>query len=94
MKTSTVQATSSVEEQPRTIQIDVKRLIQTLAITLLISIVAFLIYLSFYFWAAGITIASYAAVRAYRFYKEVVNYDWSIEVADLTMEDVMSDLER
>jgi len=65
-----------------------------LAKATLVSVCLILLYNSLYLWSIAILLVSFGAMRIYRLYRELNDIDWSIDMSDLTMEDVMDDLEN
>src|SRR6056297_248223 len=90
MKTS---RTGTIDTRKKAIEFNSINLPRILAIIILIGTSSVLFYSSLYWWSVGILLTSFGAVKIYNLYKEISDFDWSIDVSDLTSEEVKADLE-
>lgn len=91
MKTTTP---SDIGLQKRAIQLPTINLPRILAVVIIISLCLVLLYNSLYWWSIGVLLVSFGAIRIYNLYREFNDFDWSIDIPEITMEEVMGDLEN
>ena len=90
MKTS---STGTIDTRKKAIEFNSINLPRIIVIIILVGTSSVLFYSSLYWWSVGILLASFGAVKIYYLYKEIRDFDWSIDISDITLEDVMADLE-
>ncbi|MFK7758012.1 MAG: hypothetical protein AB8B53_13865 [Flavobacteriales bacterium] len=83
---------ATVEVQEKSIQIAPPRILKARNVSLLICTFTLLYFNEFYITGIVLIISAFLASRIYRLYKEMVDFDWTIDELDFTEEDVISDL--
>jgi hypothetical protein len=90
MKTTTE---SNIGVRKKNIELGSINLPRLLAKAVLISVCVVLFYQSLYLLSFAILLVSIGAIKVYSLYRELRDFDCSIDLSDVTMEDLMDDLE-
>jgi hypothetical protein len=90
MKTTTE---SNIGVRKKNIELGSINLPRLLAKAVLISVCVVLLYQSLYLLSFAILLVSIGAIKVYSLYRELRDFDCSIDLSDVTMEDLMDDLE-
>jgi len=84
---------STIELRKKTTELNQNGLLKVILATAVISLISILLYNELYVWSMGIVLVSIGVLWIYNLSKVLKAEDWSLDLSDFTMEDVMEDLE-
>lgn len=84
---------SNIGVRKKNVELGSINLPRILAKTVLIGVCLVLLFKDHYLWSIAILVVSYAISRVYSLYREIKDFDCSIDLSDVTMEELMDDLE-